>query len=361
MSDEKQIEVKQQPRWIQAIEKSKSKFLHLSTPENYERESMFAYQAVLKNDYLMKIAEQNPQSLRNAVINIAAIGISLNPALGDAYIVPRDNAAVLDISYKGLIRIATDTGSIKWAQAELVYENDNFVYRGPATAPLHECDPFGDRGEFRGVYCIAKTADDDILVEVMSAKEIHEVRDKSELYKHNKIGPWKDWFGEMAKKTVIKRASKTWPKTDKIGRLEHAIEVLNQQGEGVDFDRPAIEVKDTYTEEQFKLFQQLIESGDSLGLILFQKTIPQSAYIDLYNAGEKGQKVKLKQKADAMSVEGREILEAVQAALEAEDINALAENIEGCHADLLAEIPSILPEGMGSVFMSMLAEIREAA
>ena len=89
---------------------------------------MFAFQAVTRNDQLYRTAMANPASVRNAVINVAATGLSLNPALKFAYLVPRDNEVCLDISYMGLIKIATDTGSILWAKAEIVYEKDIFTY-----------------------------------------------------------------------------------------------------------------------------------------------------------------------------------------------------------------------------------------
>src|SRR3546814_4153463 len=91
------------------------------------------------------------------MINVASTGLTLNPAHGHAYLVPRDGAIVLDISYKGLIKIATDTGSVLWARAECVYGKDTFRYHGPAAMPEHEADPFSERGEIVGAYCIAKT------------------------------------------------------------------------------------------------------------------------------------------------------------------------------------------------------------
>ena len=93
---------------------------------NFEREAGFAIQAIQGNDYMTKVAMGNRQSVVNAVTNIAAIGISLNPAKKQAYLVPRDNKVCLDISYIGLMDLAMQTGSIRWAQAEIVYANDGF-------------------------------------------------------------------------------------------------------------------------------------------------------------------------------------------------------------------------------------------
>jgi recombination protein RecT len=218
--------------WVDTIRKTEAKFQEIieasGTAVSFATESMFAFQAVSKNDYSKKIAAENLPSLRDAIINIASIGLSLNPAMQYAYLVPRDGAICLDVSYKGLIKLATDTGSMLWVRADLVFASDKFRYHGPAAAPEHEADVFGERGEFVGVYCIAKTLEGDILAEVMNAKEIYQVRDTSMAWARKKAGPWKDWFGEMAKKTIIKRASKTWPRSDKNDRLAKAIEVINQ-------------------------------------------------------------------------------------------------------------------------------------
>jgi len=242
-----------QPPAIMAIGSAKPRFEAIANDTdakvNYQSEAMFAMQSLQKNDYVMSIANKAPESVRNAVINIAAIGLSLNPATALAYLVPRNQVICLDISYQGLIRIATDTGSIRWAKAELVHENDEFIYTGVSTIPVHNMNPFKDRGKFIGVYCVAKTSDGDYLTEVMSNDDINEIKTKSEAYKSFASGkskqcPWVDYFGEMAKKTCIKRASKTWPKSQRGDRLQHAIDILNTNGEGIDFrDESVIEHK----------------------------------------------------------------------------------------------------------------------
>ena len=236
---------KSQAPALRAISVSKERFeaitLATCTKMAYESESMFAMQAIQKNDYIYGVANSAPESVRNAVINVASIGLSLNPATSYAYLVPRDKRICLDISYQGLIKIATDTGSIRWAKAEIVYSGDTFQYKGIGIVPVHEFNPFSDRGTFAGVYCVAKTSDGDYLVETMTAEQIYEIRNKSEAYKAFAAGksrqcPWVDFEGEMTKKTCIKRASKTWPKSQRGDRLQTAISILNENGEGIDFN-----------------------------------------------------------------------------------------------------------------------------
>lgn len=205
---------------------------------NFKRESEFALQVLYGNDYSRKIALANPQSVRDAVTNIAAIGISLNPAKKQAYLVPRKGGICLDLSYIGLIELAVASGSIRWAKAELVREADQFKLNGFDKPPTHVFDPFSrERGDIVGVYCVAKTIDGDYLTDTMSIDDVNAIRDRSEAWKAfisgKKSCPWSTDPGEMQKKTILKRSSKTWPKTD---RLDQAIHYLNTDGgQGIDF------------------------------------------------------------------------------------------------------------------------------
>jgi len=206
---------------------------------NFEREAGFALQQLQENEYSMKIARSCNASVINAVVNIAAIGISLNPANKQAYLVPRNGKICLDISYRGLMDLAIQYGSIKWGQAKLVYEQDLYESTGIDTAPVHRYSPYvKDRGALIGVYVTVKTDDGDYLTEEMSIDEVYAIRDRSSAWKawvsKKKSCPWVTDEGEMIKKTVVKRASKYWPKND---RLNKAIEYLNTDGdEGLQID-----------------------------------------------------------------------------------------------------------------------------
>ena len=199
----------------------------------WEKEFNFAVQLIEKNNFLEKIAWSNSTSLKNAIVNLSAIGISLNPALKHAYLVPRDGMVCLDISYIGLLHLAYLSGNISWGQAKIVHQNDNYVNQGMDKPPQHDYQAFGDRGPIVGVYCTVKMASGDYLTEEMSIDDVFQIRDRSMAFKKGK-GPWATDEGEMIKKTVVKRASKYWPKVE---RLSAAVDMLNiENEEGIDFD-----------------------------------------------------------------------------------------------------------------------------
>lgn len=208
-----------------------SLFLPVVSDESitWEKEKQFAIQALTANDYLAKIAGQKPATLQNAIINIASIGISLNPALKHAYLVPRKGGVCLDLSYMGLLHLAQSSGVILWGQCKIVRENDTYQNVGLSKEPNHITNTFGDRGNIVGAYCTVKTVDGDFLTEEMNITEVFEIRERSEAWKR-KSGPWKTDESEMIRKTVVKRAYKYWPKCERLGS---AIQMLNDNGEGV--------------------------------------------------------------------------------------------------------------------------------
>lgn len=223
----------------------------------WAKESQFAIQYFQRNEYLAKTALSNPTSAQNAIINVAAISITLNPASKLAYLVPRDGMVCLDISYMGLLHLAQSTGSIKWGQCKLVYSNDTYESNGLDTAPTHKYNAFGDRGAVVGGYCTVKTADGDYLTEEMSLAEIK----ATEATSKSKNGPWKNFWEEMARKTVVKRASKYWPRAE---RLDNAIHVLNED-EGI-FQEPVMAHKseEDIREDERRRKQEVIDHVQTL-------------------------------------------------------------------------------------------------
>ncbi|EOI3476252.1 recombinase RecT [Cronobacter dublinensis] len=208
---------------------------------NFKRESEFAMQIFANNDYLAKIAMANTTSTRSAIMNVAAIGITLNPAQKLAYLVPRKGAICLDISYMGLMHIAQQSGAIKWCQSAIVRKNDQFRREGLDKPPVHiysEFDTKEQRGEVVGAYVVVKTDDGDYLTHTMRIEDIYSIRDRSEAWKkyktdNSKKCPWVTDEEQMMLKTVVKQAAKYWPRRE---RLDAAIDYVNTEGEeGINF------------------------------------------------------------------------------------------------------------------------------
>lgn len=335
---------------MRAIVDQEERFLKLDGANgkllDFRQECLFAHQQITKNSYTAGVAQENLASLKSAIMNVAAIGISLNPALQHAYLVPRDKRICLDISFRGLVKLATESGAITWAKAELVFEKDTFAYRGPSTAPIHEADVFGDRGELKGGYVIAKLPDGEVLIDVMSVAEIHKVRDTSKA-KNN--GPWVDWYHEMCKKTLIKRAYKSWPQTEGRRRLDEAVSVLNEN-EG-----------SAYTIEQHEEFIGLINAGDAIGLAVFMRGLSVEESTALFNSFEAGAKTANKNKVRTLNSEGMaqfnetadrlaELARAGDDAGIAEILDPLSHNVRKALADAMPnECAAIVEEAIGAL------------
>lgn len=214
----------------------------------FAREAEFAIQILSGSDYAMQVAMNNKQSVADAITNISAIGITLNPAEKKAYLVPRKGGICLAISHIGLLHLAIESGSIRWGQARLVYEKDHFELNGLDKQPTHTFQPFSkDRGEIVGVYVSVKTADGDYLTEAMSTEEVNAIRDRSDAWKSwiskKKSCPWVTDWGEMAKKTAVHRGHKYWPKSE---RLDKALHYLNNEGgEGISLNQQPEPVEKT--------------------------------------------------------------------------------------------------------------------
>lgn len=259
---------------VQFVQQQESMFMERVCDDKvkFATESQFAIQAFQGNKFLADTARKNMASLQNAIINVASIGISLNPANKHAYLVPRDGKICLDISYMGLLHLAMTTGSIKWGQCKLVHASDSYASNGLDKSPTHSYNPFlnaNDRGAVIGGYCTVKTADGDYLTEEMSIDEIYKIRNRSKGYQSGKSTPWKTDEMEMCRKTIVKRASKYWPKVE---RLDEAIHNLNTDGnEGLqDSNSNAVDVTPCYVSQLDEITTQLKRIGRTESQLLNQ-------------------------------------------------------------------------------------------
>jgi phage RecT family recombinase len=207
--------------------------------EKVKQEISFAIQQINKSPQLQKCS---PESKLQAVLNISNIGLSLNPAAKEAYLIPRWNnafkcyEAALEPSYIGLVKLLTDSASVVSIVTQLVYEKDAFSLDVADNRNPVQHKPMlikSQRGQMIGTYALATLPDGSRQVEWMDIEELNHIRDRSETYKAFTEGKiksctWETDYGEMCRKTVIKRLYKYLPRTERMHYVDTAVHHDNQ-------------------------------------------------------------------------------------------------------------------------------------
>lgn len=197
------------------------------------RERAWGMWALKNNKKLHEAYMKDRRQFDACLVQCIGFGLTLNPAEKLAYLVPRGNKNTqsiqicLDISYRGLIYLAVKDGLIDWAFSDVVCEGEELQFSHVSSEPLvHTFNPFMrgiNKENVIGAYCTAKLACGDLLNVAMGKQEIEHVRGNLKY----ESSVWRDHYGEMAKKTVIRRASKNWFSSKKDSKLHEAVEYLN--------------------------------------------------------------------------------------------------------------------------------------
>lgn len=150
----------------------------------------------------------NRASLFGSIVRLAQDG--LLPDGREAAIVMFGDKAQAMPMIAGILKKVRQSGEVAKVSAQVVYEKDEFVWHlGFDEDVTHNPPPLDQpRGKPIGAYATAVLKDGSRLLEVMSLEEIEKVRSVSRA-KGN--GPWVTWWGEMARKTVMRRLSKRLP------------------------------------------------------------------------------------------------------------------------------------------------------
>lgn len=230
--------------------------------------------------FLLGIINDKPElkectgaSIIGVMVKVASCKLSLNSVLNECYVIARnmkvkepgqpdrwEKRACVTPSYIGLCKLATDTGSVKHFEAQVVYKGDQFEFDLVNKVPtVHK--PYwtigAARGAMIGAYGFATLVDGSIIPEHMGADELAKIRSKSD----NAEGAvYKDWEGEMARKALLKRLQKHVPRTDRSEAFLKAIEIDN---EGYDLSKPTQAAPAALTpdqERQKELMAQVLQA-----------------------------------------------------------------------------------------------------
>lgn len=187
-----------------------------------------------------KLLECSTTSIVRSVMQAGELGLEVGGLLGEAYLVPYNNKvedengrtrwekqAQCIPGYKGLIKLARQSGQIASIIAVVVYVEDKFRVLPAEDRIEHEPDLKGDRNDedIVAVYAIARFREGGQQIDYMTLAEVDKIRARS---KSAESGPWVTDFAEMARKTVVRRLCKYLPLS---AELAQAIELDNEHEE----------------------------------------------------------------------------------------------------------------------------------
>jgi recombination protein RecT len=168
------------------------------------------------------------QSVFKALRTLAAAG--LVPDGREAAIVPFKGSARAMPMVAGLVKVARNSGKISTLWSEIVYEGETLnVWIEDGERKWDHVQDDGTPinvmkrgGKIIGAYAVAKLTDGTVEFQPMSFDDIEKRRIASANQKdaENPSGIWRDWYEEMAKKTVIRNLCKRLPmSSDDMERL----------------------------------------------------------------------------------------------------------------------------------------------
>lgn len=179
-----------------------------------------------------KLQDCTQESFFKCLLDLSAMG--LEPDGRRAHLIPYGKECTLILDYKGIIELVRRSGDVASVRAETVCENDFFEWENGVVT--HKVDWRKPRGDVQAVYAEAKLRSGEVQTAVMTKDEVEAIRNRS---RSGQNGPWKTDWGEMAKKTAVRRLSKMLPLSSEImeqvardddqfsGRPERKVESVN--------------------------------------------------------------------------------------------------------------------------------------
>lgn len=169
-----------------------------------------------------KLLECEPGTVVLSVLRAAAYGLEPDGGpLGQGYLVPfwsgknKRLECQFIAGYRGLCKLARNSGEVGDIWAEVVYEADEFTYELGLDPKMNHVrnDAAADPGPLKYVYAVARFKDGNKRFVVMNKAEIEKIKatSASKDKNGNLVGPWVDWESEQWKKTAVRRICKMLP------------------------------------------------------------------------------------------------------------------------------------------------------
>ncbi len=150
-------------------------------------------------------------------------GAWLEPSAGEGAIIRYGTQAQFQPMWRGYLKRIRNSRKVQDVDCQLVYLNDDFRFTLGTEPSIHHVPVlFGEkdettgeflqeRGGYRGAYAWAMMPSGKYIIEWMPEADINAVRDQFSRGAKTSSSPWTTSWGEMARKTVIRRLAKRLP------------------------------------------------------------------------------------------------------------------------------------------------------
>ncbi len=178
---------------------------------------------------LMQAWQENKTSVIRCLMNCAEMRLEPDSAMQHCHLVPFNTklasgkkamTCTLIMGYRGFLELVYRAETVVNIWAEVVYGDDEFSYqKGTDPRIIHKPkidNPHEDK-DIIGVYSVAENKHSRKTFEVMGRGEVDKVRASS---KASDDGPWVAWWGQMARKTVLRRLCKVLPMSSEFRKAE---------------------------------------------------------------------------------------------------------------------------------------------
>lgn len=164
-----------------------------------------------QGEWLTKVS---PASVYTALVVAAQLGLEPAGLRGEAYLIPFAGECKLMPGYRGLIKLALNSGKVKDITSHVVYEGDDFAVLLGTDEKIHHVPMLGrtvEAGkapEVVAAYAVATMIDGAKKFEVMQRWELDRVREVS---KQANGDAWVKWPDQMFRKAPVRRLAKYLP------------------------------------------------------------------------------------------------------------------------------------------------------
>ena len=216
-------------------------------------------------------------SIVQGVMHAASLGLMIGGPAGEAALVPYKNKAQLLPMVRGLVTLAMRSGFVLSVTPRAVYKGEKFkVLYGTEDRIIHEPNFDIDRTDtnITHVYAVFQMAGGGKPhFDVMNRNEVERIRSVS---RGKDAGPWVEWWGEQAKKTVVKRGSKMVPLSPEFRaavELDNRFETghMNEPSELLDSDADVHQATADKTAERAANLRERVKGSKATATILCEE------------------------------------------------------------------------------------------